>query len=321
MTDLSQDAPARAAEPPAPAALRLRKMVVAAVSLVTSVVLSLGKLAIGLLSGSLALVADALQGLVDIVITAVTLWVVSESDRGSDPRWPAGRHKLEALAALAEAVLLTIIAICIWYLALQKLVFGTGAISVEPWFIGAVLLAVGADWWRGVVIRRAARETGSLALAANGAHFLTDAVASLAVVAGLVLAYRGWPLADTLATLVVAALLLVTAARVGWRACDMLLERSDPAASLRLLEAVEATPGVVSVEVLRLAPMPLGWRVDIGATARLQGLEALAALERRLQALVRAELGQAEVLVALRPALPGAESPPRDTTPGKIDDR
>ena len=92
MTDLSQDqAPTGAAALPA---LRLRKIVVAAVSLVTSVVLSLGKLAIGLLSGSLALVADALQGLVDIVITAVTLWVVSESDRGSDPRWTAGRQRI-----------------------------------------------------------------------------------------------------------------------------------------------------------------------------------------------------------------------------------
>ena len=296
-------------------ALRLRKIVVATVSLITSVVLSLGKLAIGLLSGSLALVADALQGLVDIVITAVTLWVVSESDRGSDPRWTAGRHKIEALAALAEAALLTVIAVCIWYLALQKLIFGTGPIAVEPWYIAVVLVAVGADAWRGLAVRRAARETGSLALAANGAHFLTDAVASLAVVAGLVFVWLGVPVADTLATLVVAALLLLTAWRVGNRAADILLERADPAQALRLLTAIEADPAVTSVETLRLAPLPLSWRVDIGVTARVDGPSALAQLRARLKAVAEAELGTVEALIAIHPAGRAASDPPGGPAP------
>lgn len=61
------------------------KLMVAIGSLITTVVLTLGKLVIGILSGSLALVADALQGLIDIIVTGVTVIVVSLSDRGSDP--------------------------------------------------------------------------------------------------------------------------------------------------------------------------------------------------------------------------------------------
>ena len=65
--------------------------------------LTLGKLIIGVISGSLALIADALQGLVDILVTMVALVVVTISARGPDPAWTCGREKLEAQAALIEA--------------------------------------------------------------------------------------------------------------------------------------------------------------------------------------------------------------------------
>ncbi|MFN7003535.1 MAG: cation transporter, partial [Roseinatronobacter sp.] len=100
------------------------KLMVAIGSLITTIVLTIGKLIIGILSGSLALVADAMQGLIDIIVTGVTVIVVSLSDRGSDPAWTCGREKLEAFAALAEAVLLGIIAVFIWHLAGLKLVHG-----------------------------------------------------------------------------------------------------------------------------------------------------------------------------------------------------
>lgn len=308
MSDLSQHGETAARSFLPAGTLRLRKIAIAVMSLVTSVVLSIGKLVIGLLSGSLALVADALQGLVDIVITAVTVWVVAESDRGSDPRWTGGRHRIEALAALGEAALLTIIAVCIWYLALDKLVFGPGEITVEPWYIAAVLLAVAADWWRGLILRRTARETGSLALAANAAHFRTDALASLAVLAGLILAWLGMPVADVLATFAVAALLMLTAYRVGMRACDMLLERADPERATRLLAAVEADVSVAAVNTLRIAPMPLSWRIDLGVQARVDSLAELTRLEARLRTLVLVEMGPAEVLVAITPQEQTGES-------------
>ena len=108
------------------------KQMIAIGSLITTIVLTLGKLIVRLLSGSLALVADALQGLIDIIVTGVTLVVVSLSDRGSDPAWTCGREKLEAFAALAEAVLLGVIAIFIWHLAALKLFHGTPPIEIEP---------------------------------------------------------------------------------------------------------------------------------------------------------------------------------------------
>lgn len=315
MSDLS-DSTAGAGPAADAAGLRLRKLAVAIGSLITTIVLTFGKLVIGLLSGSLALVADALQGLVDIVITAVTLIVVSLSDREADARWTAGRRKTEAMAAMAECALLSVIGIGIWYLGLQKLIFGTAEVHVEPWYIVAVAGAVLADWWRGIVIRRAARATGSLALEANAAHFLTDALASAAVLLGLACAALGFAAADTLATLVVAGLLFLTAWRVGSRGCDILLERVDPAAAERVLAALEADPAVVEVTTLRICPLPVGHRVDVAVRAAVPDLPALTTLQRRLAGRVLGAIAAAEVLVAVHPDRGGGSTNhPREAAP------
>jgi cation diffusion facilitator family transporter len=301
MSDLTDSAGAASG---APSGLKLRKLAVAAGSLATTIVLTFVKLLIGILSGSLALIADALQGLADIIITALTLIVVAVSDRGADPRWTAGRQKTEAMAALAEAALLTVFGICIWYLGLQKMIFGTAEVHVEPWYLVAVAGAVLADWWRGLVIRRAARDTGSLALEANAAHFLTDALASAAVLAGLVCAALGFGAADTLATLVVAALLLLTAWRVGLRGANILLERGDPDLAERALAALEADRGVIAVTTLRIGPLPSGHRVDVAVRAAPADLAALADLQDRLARRLGREIANADILVAVVPEMP-----------------
>lgn len=300
MTDLSnQHPPASAAT--GQRAVTLRKVTVALISLATTIVLTAGKLVIGVISGSLALIADGLQGLVDIVVTGVTLLVVAVSGRSADPAWTCGRDKTEALAALIEATLLAIIAICIWYLALMKLMFGVAEVTVEPWYLGAVLVAVLADYWRHVMIRRAARETGSMALEANAAHFLTDSLASAAVLLGLLAVHFGYPVADTLATLVVAGFLSFTAWRVGARAVDMLLDRTDPALSLRVLDALQAHPQVRDVPVLRLRRLPQHHAVDCRVRAEVSRVPGLAALEAALARDIRAAIGPAEVLVSIDP--------------------
>lgn len=301
MTDLSNPTVAALCRAD-PHAMTTRKVAVAVMSLLTTLVLTAGKLIIGAVSGSLALVADGLQGLVDILVTAVTLLVVAVSGRAPDPAWTCGRDKMEALAALAEALLLAVIAVCIWYLALAKLVLGTGEVAVEPWYIGAVLVAVVADYWRHLVIRRAARETASMALAANAAHFLTDSLASLAVMIGLIAVQFGFPLADTLATLVVAGFLTFTAIRVGTRAVNMLLDRVDPRLSLRALELLQADPRVCDVQVLRLRRMPNELVVDAMVRAAIDSQAQADALRDALDAALRASLGPVRPLIAITAA-------------------
>lgn len=280
----------------------LRKMAVAAGSLLVTVALTLGKLVVGLLSGSLALIADALQGLIDIIVTMVTLMVVAVSGRAADPVWTCGRARIEALAALIEAALLAVIAACIWYLAAQKLVHGVHDVIVEPWYLVVVLVVVAVDWARAQFLARVARETGSLALEANAAHFRTDALSSLFVLGGLLAAHQGWPVADTLATFVVAAFLSWTAWRVGRRGGDLLLDRANPADSLAVLDAITAQWGVQGVPVLRLHRQPEHYRVEARIMVRVADLSALDALRGRIERAVQGAIPGAETILALESA-------------------
>lgn len=277
------------------------KVMVAIGSLITTIVLTLGKLIIGILSGSLALVADAMQGLIDIIVTGVTVIVVSLSDRGSDPAWTCGREKLEAFAALAEAVLLGIIAVFIWHLAALKLVYGTGSVQIEVWYLAAAAFAAFADFIRHLVVKRAARATGSMALEANAAHFLTDSLGTVLVTLGLIGAWYGLPVADTLAAVGVAALLSYTAFTVGRRALGMLLDRVDPGISVAVLDSLTALPDVVTVKTLRIRRMPEIYVVDLLAEVEVGSLQALADLDRDVQRAVSAVLPRVEICAALRP--------------------
>lgn len=246
--------------PPRPLAARLSfldglarsKLLVAIVSLLTTVVLTVTKLGLGLATGSLALMADGLQGLMDVIITMCTVLFVLGAAQPASAVWTNGREKLEALAALIEAAVLTVIAVCIWYLAAQKLVFGHHVAEIESWHLAVVLVAIVADGLRARYVGWVARQTDSLALEANAAHFRTDALGSLIVLLGLVLAHQGWPVADTLATLALAGFLSWTAWRIGKRAAALLLDIADPVVSNTALDVLQSHPDTCAVPTLRL---------------------------------------------------------------------
>lgn len=277
------------------------KLMVAIGSLITTIVLTVGKLIVGILSGSLALVADAMQGLIDIIVTGVTVGVVSTSDRGSDPAWTCGREKLEAFAALAEAVLLGIIAVFIWHMAGLKLFHGTPPMQIEAWYLGAAAVAACADFIRHLVVKRAARATGSMALEANAAHFLTDSLGTVLVTLGLLGAWYGLPVADTIASIGVAALLSYTSFVVGRRALSMLLDRIDPEVSLAVLETIQALPEVANVAQLRIRRLPEHHAVELVIDAHMQGLQDFAKIEAALHDRIVAVIGKTDLCAALRP--------------------
>ena len=262
------------------------KLAVAVFSLAVSIVLTAVKLGLGLLTGSLALTADGLQGLMDVIVTAVTVLFVVLAARGACATWTVGRERLEALAALIEAALLAVIAVCIWYLAMQKFLFAHHVVVIETWHLVVVVIAVAVDFLRAQIIGRVARTTGSLALEANAAHFRTDSLGTLVVLGGIWLAHLGWPMADSLASLVLAAFLGWTAWRIGHRAARMLLDIADPADSLAALEALSGHPEVRDVPVLRLHRRPIGYAVVAEIAVERDSLARFdrvrADLERRL---------------------------------------
>ena len=284
------------------------KLTVAVFSLVTTVVLTAVKLGLGVLTGSLGLMADGLQGLMDVMVTAVTVLFVILAARGACPTWTTGREKLEALAALIEAALLGVIAVCIWYLALQKFLFAHHVAVIEAWHLTVVIIAIAADYGRALIVGRVAQTTGSLALEANAAHFRTDSLGSLVVLGGIWLAHLGWQVADSLATLGLAAILTWTAWRIGHRGGRMLLDIADPAHSEAVLEVLSADPRVLDVPVLRLHRQSFGYVVVAEILLPPGGLAGFGPLRDDLAARVAEVLPHSTLLLA--PVEARAEVPP-----------
>ncbi len=262
------------------------KLLVAIVSFLTTIVLTAVKLGLGMATGSLALMADGLQGLMDVIITMCTVLFILGAAQPATAAWTNGREKLEALAALIEAAVLAVIAVCIWYLAAQKLIIGHHVAEIEPWHLAVVLVAIVADGLRAHYVGWVARNTHSLALEANAAHFRTDSLGSLIVLIGLFMAHKGWPIADTLATLGLAAFLSWTSWRIGKRAAILLLDIADPSNSMAALEVLEAHPQTIAVPILRLHRRLRGndvfARIIIGAEDEKKAASIGAALEASL---------------------------------------
>ena len=175
----------------------------------------------GLVSGSLALLADAGHMLTDVAALALSLTALMWARRPATPERTYGSVRLEILAALANgATLLMIVAWVAWEAVARLRDPGSidAPIMIGVAVVGLLVNAVGLRLLHG-------HHHGSLNARGAYLHVLGDLLGSVgAVIAGLVVAFTGWQAADPVASLVIALLILVSAARLVREATDVLLE-------------------------------------------------------------------------------------------------
>nr|HMN29029.1 cation diffusion facilitator family transporter [Caldilineaceae bacterium] len=164
---------------------------------------ALAKLAVGLWSGALSLVADGLDTLFDGVSNVVGLVAVRISSRPPDSDHPYGHRKFETLAALFIAAALFVPA---WELARGALnrLFDPPPLTVEWWSIGALIVGAFVQGLTGLWEMRQGRRLNSEILIADARHTLASIGVSAAVLVGLILVWLGYVWADPLVALVVA---------------------------------------------------------------------------------------------------------------------
>ena len=225
----------------------------ALVSVVAACLLIAVKLAAGIPSGSLGLIAEALHSGTDLVAALLTLFAVGVAARPADESHLYGHGKAEHLSALVEAAFLVLVSIAVGVLAILRL---TGRIEtdvrVEWWTLAAAAIVIVIDVSRTVVSIRSARRYGSAALMANALHFAGDLVGTLAVVVGLLAARAGYPGADGLAALFVAFLVIAAAARLIRRNVDVLMDRAPADEVAAAGHAIAALDPPVDLRRLRL---------------------------------------------------------------------
>jgi cobalt-zinc-cadmium efflux system protein len=188
----------------------------------------------GILTGSLAVLADAGHVLSDVAAIALGLLAASLASRPSGPRRTFGLQRSEVLAAFANGVALVVVATLVVIAALGRLsdppeLGGSGVLVLG--FVG--LLGNAAATW---VLARGDR--GDLNLEAVLRHSFADALGSLAVIAsGAVILATGWLQADPVASLAVAALILASSVRLVVEPLNVLMESAPAGLDVETLGA------------------------------------------------------------------------------------
>jgi cation diffusion facilitator family transporter len=208
---------------------------VALISVFAAIVLTGSKLSIGLLTGSLGILSEALHSALDFVAAAITYFSVSVSDKPADRNHNYGHGKIENLSALIETILLLITCAWIIYEAVSRLVSGDTHIEVNIWSYAVVISSIIIDINRSQMLSKAAKKHNSQALEADALHFSTDIWSSAVVLFGLICYNFGFFFADAVAALGVAVIVLFVSYKLGKRSIDVLLDTA-PQSTINIVE-------------------------------------------------------------------------------------
>jgi cation diffusion facilitator family transporter len=241
---------------------QLAKSRAALSSILAAIVLTALKLAVGLLTGSLGILAEAAHSALDLVAAALTFVAVRLAGQPPDAEHRYGHGKAENLSAFVEALLLVITAAWVIYEAVQRIFFETVHVQATVWAFLVMAISIVIDVGRSRVLGRVARETNSQALAADALHFRTDIWSSAVVIAGLAIIklgeLAGWggnvwlSRADAFAALGVSGIVLFVTWQLARETVDALLDRAPGETANLITAAVEAVPGVVDCRQVRV---------------------------------------------------------------------
>ncbi len=199
----------------------------AAVSIVSNTLLIVFKLVVGLLTGSIAIISEAVHSASDLVAALIAFFAVRRAAQPPDARHPYGHEKVENVSGVIEALLIIAAAAVIIFEAVRKLIEG---VTIDFLWLGiAVMLVSGVV---NLIVSKGvlypvARRTQSAALEADAAHLLTDVYTSFGVAGSLLLVkLTGVELIDPVAAIAVATLIVHTGYRLVVGSTRVLLDET-----------------------------------------------------------------------------------------------
>jgi cation diffusion facilitator family transporter len=283
---------------------------VALLSVLAALLLTGTKIAVGVWTGSLGILAEALHSGLDLAAALVTLWAVRVSSRPADLEHSYGHGKIENLSALFETLLL--LGTCAWIIkeATERLFFRAQVhVDANLWSFVVVILSIAVDYSRSRALMRIAKKYESQALEADALHFATDIWSSLVVLLGLGCVLVAHELdipwlakADAVAALGVALVVMLVSIRLGKKAIDDLLDTvpSDMAARIASAARVEGVREARQVRVRRSGPEIF---VDMALVVdRSESLQRSHEIACGAEAAIKREFPRADIVVHVEPA-------------------
>jgi cation diffusion facilitator family transporter len=298
----------------APLSPKPSKSGAAALSIASNSALILLKVVAGTITGSVALLTEAMHSAIDLIASVVAFISVRKADEPADADHPYGHEKIENLAAMIEGVLILVGSGVIAFEAIRHLVVGS-EVSHLGFGIAVVAVSIVVNFYVSGHLHRRASLTQSVALEADATHLRTDMATSFGVLVGLALvSITGANWLDPAVALVLAAAIVREGAKILNRSSRVLVDEALPPAEMQAIsDEVRAfgPQGVAGFHKLRARRAGARRYVDLhvqfvaGTT-----LEQAHETAHRLQDAIGTRVPGADVLIHLEPedrVRPGTE--------------
>lgn len=279
----------------------------AMLSIVSNTVLVLMKLVVGVITGSVSIISEAVHSGLDLLASLIAYVSIKISNRPPDEKHHYGHGKFENISGTVEAILILVAAVWIIMEAWEKLV--GGAQVVNP-LLGVAVMAVAAaaNWIISGILMRTARKTHSIALEADAMHLRTDVYTSLGVLVGMgLIAFTGIQILDPIVAIGVALLIIKASVELTAKAFAPLMDAALPREEEDRVRVIleEARPhGVMDFHKLRTRHSGPDRYVDLHVLMEKDlSFKDVHALCDLLEARIADELQHASVLVHPEPYL------------------
>lgn len=226
-------------------------MIVSINSIIGNLILSVGKLFVGFVANSAAMISDGIHSASDVLSTFVVMAGVRYANKASDKEHQYGHERMECIAAIILATMLTMVALAIGYSGYEKIFKEDTAELLVPgqmalWAAVISIVTKEAMYW---YTRNAAVKINSGALMADAWHHRSDALSSVGSFIGILGARMGYPVLDPVASIIICLMILHASYEVFTDAIYKMVDHScDDKTTQELVDLICRVPGVEHVD-------------------------------------------------------------------------
>jgi len=259
------------------------------------------------ITGSSAILSDALESIINVVAGAFAMFSIVVAAKPPDESHPYGHGKIEYFSAGFEGALIILAAIGIFKTGISYLLYPHPLEYLQQ----GMLLLIGAsavNLLLGILLLRVGKRNQSMVLTADGKHILTDVYTSLGVLTGLFLVnYTGWFWLDGVIAIIVGINILITGANLVRQSCAGLMNKSEPDLLQEIVDLLIANRKDIHIDVHQLRAWRSGNFIHIDFHLILPRDFALECAHRENKALEKTIQeyfgGRASVMIHLDPCL------------------
>jgi len=210
------------------------------------------KLLIGIASGSVAVLASAIDSLLDMLVSLFNFFAIKKAEEHPDEEYQYGKGKIQAIAAVIEGTIISISGVYIIYVGSQKLLDGSATTLLTPSII-AMLISIIITYFLVIYLLKIAKQTDNLVIKADALHYKTDLWSNAAVLIALgLVALTGLDWIDALFGMGIGVYIIYSAYEIIVEGIEILLDRALEGDTVaKIGEIISRHPEVTSYHWLR----------------------------------------------------------------------